>query len=130
MNMSKSKLTQVVDPKIEDKQWRDLYRVGFISSVALPVTLAFAVSAFLIWPYTPGTTTVTNIFAILHSDKLAGLMSLDFSVLILLPILVAQLLALYIALKKVSELYALLALVVGLMGIGLWLAARPLVEMA
>jgi hypothetical protein len=130
MKMSKSTQSQLADAKIADGQWKDLYRIGLVACSAAPVAIACAIIAFFIWPYTPGTVTLVDIFASLHTDRMAGLMSLDFSVIILLPILMVQMLALYVALKKVNELYALIALVAGLMGIGLWLAARPLVEMA
>jgi hypothetical protein len=130
MNMSKSKPTQTADIDGADRRWKDLYRVGFISSLALPAALVFAVLAFFIWPYTPGSTDVANILTVLHNDRIAGLMSLDLSVVILLPLLLMQLLAVYTALKNVSELYALLALILGITGVVLWLAARPLIEMA
>lgn len=113
-----------------DSRWRDLYRIGFVACLALPVVLILAVLAFFIWPYAPGSTHVADIFALLQKDRVAGLMSLDLSVPILLPIITLQMLALYATLKGVNESFALIALVSGLMGIMLWLTARPLVEMA
>jgi hypothetical protein len=114
----------VVDPR-----WRDLYRIGFFACIAVPVSIALAVIAYFIWPYTPGFTSVAGILTLLHEDTFAGLVSLDLSVVILMPIMALHVLAIYAVLKQVSESYALLALVLGLMGIVLWLAARPLVEM-
>ncbi|MFN2217916.1 MAG: hypothetical protein ACK2UA_04880 [Anaerolineae bacterium] len=127
--MSEAMQTQAIDTKIPDPRWRDLYRMGYISCIAFPVVIVLAVIAFFIWPYTAGFASVAGIFASLQESKLAGLISLDLSVVILMPIMIPQVLAVYAALKRVNESYALLALVLGLMGIVLWLAARPLVEM-
>lgn len=116
--------------RVPDPRWKALYRIGFIASIAFPVALLLAVLAFFIWPYAPGTTSVADIFALLQTDRMAGLFSLELSLPILLPIMILIYLALYVALKQVNESYALIALVLGLMGIVLWLTARPLAEMA
>ncbi len=122
-------MQQVTKVEIPDPHWRELYRMGAIACILLAAAIPVAIIIYFIWPYTPGFTSLENIFVILHRDKLAGLMSLDLSVLILEPIMILQVLALYAALKQVNESYSLLALILGLMGILLWLAARPLVEM-
>ncbi len=128
--MTRATHSQIDDAASLDPRWRDLYRIGGIACVAFPISIVIAIIAFFIWPYTPGATSVADIFASLQQNKLAGLVSLDLSVIVLLPIMIPQMLAVYVALKPVNESYALLALVFGLMGIVLWLAARPLVEMA
>jgi hypothetical protein len=127
--VSETVQNQALDAGIPDPRWKDLYRTGAIACIAFPVAIVLAVIAYVIWPYTPGFTSVADILALLQESKLAGLISLDLSVLILMPIMIPQLLAMYAALKTVNESYALLALVLGLMGVVLWLAARPLVEM-
>ncbi|NWJ48851.1 MAG: DUF4386 family protein [Chloroflexi bacterium] len=114
---------------IVETRWQELYRIGFIASVAFPLMILIAVIAYFIYPYTPGTTDVANIFTDLQNNRLAGLVKLDLTVPIILPILILQFLALYIALKRVNESYALIALVLGLMSVVLWFTARPLVEM-
>lgn len=128
--MTRATHSQSRDAVSLDPRWKDLYRIGGIACVAFPISIVIAIIVFFIWPYTPGVTSVADIFDTLQENRLAGLASLDLSVLILLPIMVPQMLAVYVALKSVNESYALLALVFGLMGIVLWLAARPLVEMA
>lgn len=122
--------TQNMDLTNPDPRWKDLYRLGAVACILLAAAIPLAILAYFIWPYTPGTSSVAEIFAVLQKDRLAGLMSLDLSVIILEPLAILQTLALYAALKKVNESYALIALVVGLMGILLWLAARPLVELS
>jgi hypothetical protein len=120
---------QTLDHRIPDPRWRDLYRVGAISCILLAAAIPLAILAYFIWPYSPGISSVAEILASLQRDRLAGLMSLDLSVILLEPVAILQTLALYAALKKVNESYALIALVLGLMGILLWLTARPLVEL-
>lgn len=127
--MPETKLNQITDTTIADPRWKELYRIGFIACAAFPVLITIFIIAYFIWPYTPGLTLVADIFTILHTNRLKGLISLDLAVPVMLPILVLQMLALYVALKRVNESYALIALVFGLMGVVLWLAARPLAEM-
>lgn len=112
-----------------DPRWKDLYRAGFIACAAFPVFIVLAVVAYFIWPYSPGFSSVAEIFADLQNNRLGGLVSLDLSVVILMPVLVLEMLALYAALKRVNESFSLVALVLGLLGIVLWLASKPLVEM-
>ncbi len=126
----------MADPKqngtshIADPRWQDLYRIGFMASIAFVGAIVFAMLAYFIWPYAAGNADVTSIYMLLQKDRMAGLFSLELSVPVLLPIMVLQSLALYVALKQTNESYALIALVFGLMGAVLWLTARPLVEMA
>jgi hypothetical protein len=72
---------------------------------------------------------VADIFASLQTDRIGGLASLDGTIPFLLPVMILEMLALYVALKQVNESYALIALVLGIMGIVLWLSSKPLVEM-
>ncbi|MBN1438217.1 MAG: DUF4386 family protein [Anaerolineales bacterium] len=113
-----------------EPKWRDLYRIGFAASAAFPTVIAVAVLVYFIWPYTPGRAAVSDVFAALQADRLGGLLSLDLMVPILLPVMALSTLALYAALKRVNESYALIALAAGLLGVGLWFAARPVAEMA
>jgi hypothetical protein len=113
-----------------DPRWRDLYRVGTFACVAMVALTVAAVTAYFIWPYTPGSASVAEIFASLQKNMLGALVSLDLSTVILPPIFILEIAALYAALRAVNESYALIAMVVGLMGTLLWLTARPLMEMA
>jgi len=121
--------SQAKNIAIPDTHWKDLYRLGAIACILLAAAIPLAILAYFIWPYTPGIRSVAVIFTNLQKDRLAGLMSLDLSVLILEPLAILQTLALYAALRKVNASYALIALALGVMGILLWLTARPLVEM-
>jgi hypothetical protein len=121
---------QMQDLETVDMRWKDMYRVGLVSSLAFIAAIALAVIVYFIWPYQPGYASVEDIFALLQSDRVAGLLSLELSVPLLMPIMILLTVALYVALKPASETYALIAMVFGLMGAGLWLTARPLAEIA
>lgn len=128
--MSESTSNQVVDTVIADPSWKDLYRIGAVACIAFPISIVVAIIVFFIWPYAPGAIPVADIFAILQTSRMAGLMALEIQVIVLLAVMVLQLLAVYAALKRVNASYALIALIFGLMGVLLWLTARPVVEMS
>jgi hypothetical protein len=120
---------QVTRVGTPNPHWKDLYRIGFVACITIPVSIALAVIVYFIWPYTPGFTSVESIFVQLQYNRIAGLMSLDFMMMFIIPIMILHLLALYVALKPVNESYALIALVFGIIANILILVARPLLEM-
>ncbi len=120
---------QITKPETADSRWKDLYRIGAIACSTFPVFILFAMIAYFIWPYAPGNTSVEQIYAELNSNRLGGLVSLDLSVVLLMPVFLFEILAVYAALKDVNESYALIALVFGIMGVVLWITSKPLVEM-
>ncbi len=127
--MAESTLNRVTVPFTPDSRWKDMYRVGTFSSIALLVSIAFAITAFFIWPYKLGGAPVSEIFTLLHNDRLAGLMSLELQMLLVQPVMVLTSFALYAALKQVNESYALIALGLGIMGNLLMTSARPVNEL-
>ncbi len=112
-----------------EARWKDLLTVGGIACIAGELIIVLGIVAYFVWPYMPGYTSVEEIFSFIQTDRLGGLMALDFFLLIgnLFSILIF--LALYISLKKVNESYALIALVLGLVAMILIVPARPIVEM-
>ena len=114
---------------LPDPHWKELYRLGFIACAAFPIFILLAVIAYFIWPYAPGFTSVADIFTDLQTNQFGGLVSLDVSVVVLMPVMIFEMLALYAALKVVNQSYTLVALVIGLIGVVLWLVSKPLVEM-
>jgi hypothetical protein len=121
--MDKSPL-ETVDPR-----WKDIYRIGGISSILIAGLVVFAIIAFFIWPFKPGFTSTENIFATLQTNRLGGLMSLDLPMLLIVPINILPFLAMYAALKRVNESYTLIALVLALTAVVVLIPARPLVEL-
>jgi hypothetical protein len=115
--------------EIADPRWKDLYRIGGIASLLLAGLIAFAVIAYFIWPYTPGFASTEDIFVALHTDRLGALFSLDVMMLVTAPIDIFLFTALYVALKRVNESYALIALVLGLMAITFLIPTKPIAEL-
>ena len=105
-------------------RWRSLYRIGAVAALLSLVIIPFSVIAFFIWPVFPD-----NILDVIQEGWLAGLMSLDagylFGNLFVLPVF----LVLYATLREVDEGWALVALVLGLMGLLCLPLARPIPEM-
>lgn len=112
-----------VDPK-----WKVLYRTGGIAAVATVVLILTTIIIYPIWPYLPGTTATENIFEIIQSNRLGGMISLDILLLISNLIGILLFLALYVSLKQVNESFALIALVLGVFATMLIIHARPIFE--
>lgn len=115
--------------KTIDPRWKDLYRIGGIASLLLSGLIAFAVIAYFIWPYSPGFASTEDIFNSLQTDRLGALFSLDVMMLVTAPVDIFLFIALYAALKRINESYALIALVLGLMSITLLIPTKPLSEL-
>ena len=126
MSIPMEKITEIASI---DTRWKELFRIGIVACAAFPVFIILAVVAYFNWSYAPGFTTVRNIFTDLQTNPLGGLVSLDLSVVILMPVMIFEIMAVYAALKSVNESYAFIALVLGLMGVVFWLVSKPLVEM-
>lgn len=118
------KLAESADPR-----WKDLYLVGGIANIVVALTTVFAVVAFFIWPYEPGMIPTADVFTTLQEDRLGGLIALDIVYLVAMLLSVLPVLALYAALKRVNESYALIALALGLMAIVALINARPIAEL-
>jgi hypothetical protein len=112
-----------------EPRWKELYTIGGITCILSIVIIVMGVIAYFIWPYLPGYTTTKQIFSVIQADPLAGLISLDFFLVIGNLLTILLILAMYVSLKRVNESCALIALVLGLIGMTLIIPARPIVEM-
>ncbi len=113
-----------------DARWKDLYRVGGISSILIAAGVVFAIAAYFIWPYQDSSSAMEAIFRSLQTQPLAGFLSLDLVMLLIAPINLLMFLAIYAALKPINESYTLIALALILIAVILVIQSRPLVEMA
>jgi len=127
--MSELNLDQPNNNKVADPQWKELYRIGGIVAVTTIILILLVIVTYPIWPYLPGTTSTENIFAAIQANRLGGLISLDFILLINNLIGVLLFVAMYVSLKQVNESYALIALVLGLFAAVLIIPARPIFEL-
>ncbi|MBD3275507.1 MAG: DUF4386 family protein [Candidatus Marinimicrobia bacterium] len=118
------------DIETYDDRWKEMYRIGAVSCITVSALILFAVIAYFIWPYAATDKSTQEIFQLLQDDLFGGLVALDFIMLITVLVNVLPLLAFYIALRKVSETYAFIALVSALIAVAAVIPARPLAEMA
>ena len=128
-NSSREMIDQAANVETAEPRWKDLYKVGGIACIVGVIIIVLGIVAFFIWPYAPGYTATASVFVAIQDDWLGGLISLDF--LLLMGNLVGILLfvALYAALRRVNESYALIALVLGLMALAAIIPSRPIAEM-
>jgi hypothetical protein len=96
------------------RRWKDLYLIGGVCGILMSALTIVAIPIYLVVPYQPGLTEVAEIFATIQSAPFAGLMSLDFFMVVITIITVPFFLALYVALRGVDESYALIAVVCGM----------------
>lgn len=127
--MAQTVKNQIMDTKTADQRWKDLYIIGGITTVILEIIAILSIVTFFIWPYSPGISSTESILIQLQNEPLAGLISLDFLLLVSNLSGLLLFLALYVSLKQVNESWALIALVLGLMGVGWIIPARPISEL-
>jgi hypothetical protein len=122
--VSQSKLNHVAHALPEDGRWQWLYKIGGLAALLSVVIIPLSIVTFFIWPLWPD-----NILAVIQEDWLAGLMGLDFMYLLSVVFAIPFFPVLYVTLKKVDESWALLALILGLLGLVCLIPARPIPEM-
>jgi hypothetical protein len=109
--------------------WKEIYTIGAIAAILSEIVLFIGVAAVFVYPFAPGNKSTESIFLLLQNDKLGGLISLDFHLLLGNLFGILLFLALFVSLKRVNESYALIALVLGLIADVLIIPARPISEM-
>jgi hypothetical protein len=126
-----SRGTQLDAPRADEgaRRWALLYRVGAAAALASAVLIPIQVAVFMIWP-PPLDGTAADWFVLLHRNRLAGLVDLDLLLAVDNALLVPLLLALYVVLRKVHESAMTLAVALGLVGVVMYLASNPAIQMA
>jgi hypothetical protein len=123
-NVSQSEVDHAATVTAEDGRWQSLYRIGAVAALASVVIIPLSIIAFFIWPTFPD-----DILVVIQQDKLAGLMGLDFMYLLGSAFGLPFFLVLYVTLKETDPGWALVALVLGLVGLVCLVPARPISEM-
>lgn len=124
-----SKQDQVMNIEAANPRWKELYRIGAMAAIVSELVLFIGMAAYFIYPYAPGNKSTESIFLLLQKDKLGGLISLDFHLVLGNLFGIILFLALYVSLKEVNGSYALIALVLGLIADVLIIPARPIAEL-
>jgi hypothetical protein len=126
--MSQLKTHQTITVETVDPRWMGLCRIGVVAAFILAASSVFAVIAYFIWPYAPGFKTTEAVFGLLQKDRFAGLISLDFLLLVTSLVTVLFYPAVYVSLKRINESLALIALIIGIISVAIILPARPILE--
>lgn len=111
-----------------DFNWKNLYAIGGIAVFVNLVAMLASVIGYIRWPNAAGVTPTQEIYTLIQTNIWAAFIALDLGVTITNLVSIFIYLALYVALRRVNEAYALIALVLGLVGVAAMIAARPVLE--
>ncbi|MGD8455028.1 MAG: DUF4386 family protein [Anaerolineales bacterium] len=103
--------------------YKSLITVGGICAVISAAIIPISIIAFFFWPLYP-----EDIFSVIQSNRLAGMMGLDLIYLLGSFLSIPIFLTFYVTLKQTNESYSLLALTLGLIGLVTLFSSRPILE--
>jgi hypothetical protein len=109
-----------------DEKWSGLVRMGGFACVAMLVFTFIQFVVFILWPPPDS---VLDFFNLFQKNALLGLLSMDLIYIANNTVLILIYLALYAALKPVHASAALIALVLGLVGIAAYYSSNTAFEM-
>jgi len=112
-----------------DRPWTMLYRVGAAAALFSALFIPIQIVVFLLWP-PPLHGTAVDWFTLLHNHRLAGLVDLDLLLVADNVLLIPILLALYVVLRRSYESAMGIAVALGFVGIVMYLASNPAIQMA
>ena len=119
-------MNQITDAKTEDSAWKSLYRVGGAAALITLVLIPIQIIIFITWP---PPSTVDGYFTLFQDNWLLGLLSLDLLYMLTNVLMILIFLALYAALRRVSQSYMAIGLTLGLVGIAAYFASNTAFEM-
>ena len=114
------------DANSVDRAWKPLYRVG--GAVGLMV-FVFSLTQFIAFIASPPPSTVIGYFTLFHKNALLGLLDLNLLSLVTYALLIPLVLALYAALRRVSQSFMIIATSLVLVGIATYFASNTAFEM-
>ncbi len=109
-----------------DSRWKGLYLAGGVACIAMLAIMAVQIVVFILWPPPQ---TVEGFFTLFQENWLLGLVSMDLLYIFNNTLLILIYLALYTAVRREAESASLIALVLGLLGIGAYYASNTAFEM-
>ena len=93
-----------------DATWKPLFRVGAVAALIIVVFIPIQSIIFVIWP---PPSTVIGWFTLFQNNKLLGLLDMDLLLIVDQVLTGLILLALYIALRRASPSFMVIALTLG-----------------
>jgi hypothetical protein len=120
---------RIVHRSPTDRPWTTLHRVAAAAAVTSALVIPIQIAVFLAWP-PPLHGTAVDWFTLLHHHQLAGLIDLDLLLVADNVLLIPILLALYVTLRRTYESVMTTAVALGFVGIVMYLASNPAIQMA
>lgn len=111
-----------------DTNWKPLYRAGGVAALITAVLIPTQIIVFVAWP-PPLEGTAGEWFMLFQDNWLLGLLSLDLLLMVDYVFLVPIVLALYVALRRISASLMVVALAVYFVAIATYLASNTAFEM-
>lgn len=108
--------------------WRPLYRIGAAAALLTVVLIPLQVAAVIIWPPPLGGTAL-DWFALFQRNRLVGLLAMDLLLIVDYALLVPIVLALSVALRRVSQVYVALGAALFFVAIAAYFASNTAFEM-
>jgi hypothetical protein len=118
----------VTDTETADSVWKPLYQLAGAAALLAAVIAVIHITVVIIWP-PPFGGTATDWFTLFHNSALLGLVSLDLPFVVVGALMVPIMLALCVALWRVSPPYVALATAIFTVGITGLFASNPSVQM-
>ena len=119
--MSTSRAEPAADPR-----WRPLYRIGGAAALFSVAIIPIQLIIFIVWGQPES---ALGWFELFRDNKLAGLLAFEVLFVVNAALGIATTLALYVALRRVSESLMAIAMVLGLVEAVAFIVARPALEM-
>jgi hypothetical protein len=110
----------------KESVWTPLYRIG---AVAALIVVLFYVIQIIVFVVSPPPSTVIGYFTLFHKNALLGLLDLDLLSIVDYALFVPLFLALYMALRRVSPSFMVIATALALIGIATYFASNTAFEM-
>jgi hypothetical protein len=109
-----------------DSRWHGFYRIGGATAVIMAVYIPMTIVLYIA---SPPPETVIGHFTLFQSNRLLGLLGMDLLYLLSNVVAIPMYLAFYMALRRASESFMLIATTLGLVAVSALFAARPAFEM-
>ncbi len=109
-----------------DRAWKPLYRVGGVAGL---IVFMFSLTQFIALIASPPPSTAIVYFTLFHKHALLGLLDLNLLSLVTNALLIPLVLALYAALRRVSQSFMIIATGLALVGIATYFASNTAFEM-
>ncbi len=121
-------MNQDTNPEITDLAWKPLYKLGGVSALMMVTIIIIQIIVFIVAPQ-PLEGTVVDWFNLFQNNKLVGLIDFELLMIVYVFLSIPITLSLYILLRQVDRSFTAVYLVLSLIGVMCFIAARPAFEM-